>query len=178
MIKPRIFRKDIVLAENGRKRVVIENVKPEIDGGAFPAKRVVGEKVEVSADIFSDGHDSLSARLLYRRAADAAWTPVPMQPRVNDRWRAEFTVADMGSYIYTVEGWVDHFRTWQRDLKKKLEAGQDLHVDLMTRLKKVERGAGRASDKKGRGALTPRPFWFGTAPGQNRSDATAHALVS
>ena len=60
--------------EEGRKRVVIENVKPEIDSGAFPAKRVVGEKVEVSADIFSDGHDSLSARLLYRRAVDSAWT--------------------------------------------------------------------------------------------------------
>ena len=176
MIKPRIFRKDIVLAENGRKRVVIENVKPEIDGGAFPAKRVVGEKVEVSADIFSDGHDSLSARLLYRRAADAAWTPVPMQPRVNDRWRAEFTVADMGSYIYTVEGWVDHFRTWQRDLKKKLEAGQDLHVDLMTGLKMVDEAAGRAVDNKGREAITLLRFRFGKALGKSEEEAAALAL--
>ena len=164
------------MAENGRKRVVIENVKPEIDGGAFPAKRVVGEKVEVSADIFSDGHDSLSARLLYRRAADAAWTPVPMQPRVNDRWRAEFTVADMGSYIYTVEGWVDHFRTWQRDLKKKLEAGQDLHVDLMTGLKMVDEAAGRAVDNKGREAITLLRFRFGKALGKSEEEAAALAL--
>jgi starch synthase (maltosyl-transferring) len=138
------------VVDEGRRRVVIENVKPEIDGGLFPAKRVIGEKVEVAADIFSDGHDSLSARLLFRRKGDASWTAVPMTPRVNDRWEAEFIVTGTGSYVYTVEGWVDHFRTWQRDLRKKQEAGQDLRVDLLAGLQMVSDAAGRVTGDKAR----------------------------
>ncbi|MDH4161600.1 MAG: alpha-1,4-glucan--maltose-1-phosphate maltosyltransferase [Nitrospirota bacterium] len=162
--------------EEGRRRVVIENVKPEIEGGTFPAKRVVGEKVEVTADIFSDGHDSLSARMLYRRAADPSWTAVAMLPRVNDRWCAEFTVAEMGSYVYTVEGWVDHFRTWQRDLKKKHEAGQDLRVDLMTGLKLVARTVDRAVDEKGRQSISLLKVQFEKAIGRSDAEAVALAL--
>jgi len=59
-----------MIASEGRRRVVIEHVEPEIDGGRFPIKRVVGEKVVVQADIFADGHDSVSARLLYREQDD------------------------------------------------------------------------------------------------------------
>ncbi|MDP2968230.1 MAG: alpha-1,4-glucan--maltose-1-phosphate maltosyltransferase [Deltaproteobacteria bacterium] len=115
----------------GRKRVVIENVKPEINSGRFPIKRVVGEKVIVSADIFSDGHDSISARLLYRRQKDKEWREVPLKLIENDRWKGEFVVEEAGIHHYTVEGWVDHFKTWQRDLKKRWEADQDVEVDLL-----------------------------------------------
>jgi starch synthase (maltosyl-transferring) len=162
--------------EEGRKRVVIENVKPEIEGGAFPAKRVKGEKVVVTADIFSDGHDSLFARLLYRRATDSAWTSVPMQQRVNDQWRAEFTVTELGFYKYTVEGWVDHFRTWQRDLKKKREAGQDLRLDLMTGLTMVAEAVDRVSDNKGREAFTLLREQLEKALNRNEAEAAALAL--
>jgi len=160
----------------GRQRVVIENVKPEIDGGSFPAKRAVGESVVVSADIFSDGHDSLSARLLYRRAADTAWSSIAMTPRVNDRWRAEFTVTEMGSYVFTIEGWVDHFRTWQRDLKKKHEAGQDLRVDLMTGLRMVSSAVSRVTDDKGRQAMTLLRDQFEKAARSSETEAVALAL--
>jgi starch synthase (maltosyl-transferring) len=165
-----------LVAEDGRKRVVIENVKPEIDDGTFPAKRVVGEKVEVSADIFSDGHDSLSALLLYRRAKDTAWTSVPMQPRVNDRWRAEFTVTEMGLYVYTIEGWVDHFRTWQRDLKTKYDAGQELRVDLMTGLGLVAKAINRETDDKVRQAITLLRDQLEKAAGRSDAEAVALAL--
>jgi len=134
--------------EDGRKRVVIENVKPEIDYGRFPAKRVVGEKVEVTADIFSDGHDSLSARLLYRRATETDWIVVPMTPRPNDRWQAEFAVLAIGAYTYTIEGWVDHFKTWQRDLKKKQEAGQVLQLDLAAGLVLIDAALRRAGEDR------------------------------
>lgn len=162
--------------EEGRQRVVIENVKPEIEGGAFPAKRVVGEKVEVTADIFSDGHDSLNARLLYRHGADKAWTVVPMVPRVNDRWRAEFTVTEMGSYAYTVEGWVDHFRTWQRDLRKKHEAEQDLRIDLMTGLQMVSAAVGRVTDDRQRQAIILLRGQFEKASERSQAEAVALAL--
>ncbi len=164
------------MIEDGRRRVVIERVYPEIDGGAFPAKRVVGEKIEVSADIFSDGHDSLSARLQYRLASDSAWISVPMVSRVNDRWRAEFTVAEMGVYVYTVEGWVDHFRTWQRDLKKKHEADQDLRVDLMTGLRMVADAVSRITDDKPRQAITLLHGQLEKAAGGSDAEAVALAL--
>ncbi len=71
-------------------RVVIEAVAPEIDGGRFPIKRVRGESVQVEADVLVDGHDVISAILLFRRAQDEQWRETPMTPLVNDRWRSAF----------------------------------------------------------------------------------------
>jgi starch synthase (maltosyl-transferring) len=130
---------------DGRKRVVIERVEPEIDGGRFPIKRAVGETVVVSADIFADGHDSISARLLYRKQRDKEWKEVPMRLMENDRWKGEFVVEEVGVYHYSVEGRVDHFKTWQRDLKKKLDAGQDIGSDVLIGARYVEETAERAS---------------------------------
>src|SRR5262249_61351860 len=67
-------------------RVVIERVTPEIDGGRFPAKRVVGEAVTVGADVFAEGHDQLAAGLCGRRGGDAAWRGIGMGSRRNGRW--------------------------------------------------------------------------------------------
>ncbi len=99
-------------AKEGRKRVVIEGVTPEINSGRYPIKRIVGEETVIEADIFADGHDALSCALLYRREADAEWAEVPMEPLVNDRWRGSFTVPEVGRYRYTLQAWVDHFKTW------------------------------------------------------------------
>jgi starch synthase (maltosyl-transferring) len=117
--------------EEGRKRVIIEGVTPEIEAGRFPIKRIVGEETVVEADILADGHDALSCVLLYRKDGDSEWTEEPMEPLGNDRWRASFRVQDLGGYHYTVRGWVDHFKTWSRDLEKRIEAGQDVTVDLL-----------------------------------------------
>ena len=87
--------------DQGRSRAVIENVKPEIDCGRFPAKRTVGERMTVEADIFVDGHDALSALLLYRKEGASTWIETPMQPLVNDRWRGTFEVNEIGNYYYT-----------------------------------------------------------------------------
>ena len=102
---------------DGRKRVVIEGVEPEIDAGRFPIKRIVGDSVAVEADIFADGHDHVAARLLFRFHEIPAWTAVPMQALGNDRWRGEFPVARVGEYFYTIAGWIDHFDTWRSDLE-------------------------------------------------------------
>lgn len=124
--------------EEGRNRVVIEGVTPEIDGGRFPIKRIAGEATVVEADILADGHDALSCALLYRKESDAKWTEVPMEPLGNDRWRASFRVQELGRYRYTVLGWIDHFKTWSRDLGKRVEAGQDVSVDLLIGAELVE----------------------------------------
>src|SRR5690349_14865409 len=74
------------------RRVVIENVTPQIDEGRFPAKRTLGEDVVVEADAFADGHDVLAAVMLWRRSGETTWTEVPMAALGNDRWRAAFTL--------------------------------------------------------------------------------------
>jgi starch synthase (maltosyl-transferring) len=115
---------------DGRSRVVIEEVSPQIDGGAYPVKRVVGDKVIVEADVFADGHDAISAVLTYRYREDAAWEEVPLKPLINDRWTAEFVVERLGEYSYAVTGWIDRFLTWQRDLRKRVAAGQDVALEF------------------------------------------------
>jgi starch synthase (maltosyl-transferring) len=132
----------------GRRRVVIEAVTPEIDAGRFPIKRVVGETVVVEADIFTDGHDAISAVLRYQHCADrdAEWHETRCEPLVNDRWRATFRVEQLGCYRYTLVAWVDRFKTWSRDFAKRVEAGQDLHVELLIGAQLVEEAALRATD--------------------------------
>ncbi len=116
---------------DGRRRVVIEGLRPEIDGGRFPIKRVVGQSVVVEADVFTDGHDELACVLRYRHEREDAWTEVPLIFVENDRWRASFEVREQGLYYYTVTAWIDHFRSWQRDMRKRVIADQDVTVELL-----------------------------------------------
>jgi starch synthase (maltosyl-transferring) len=109
----------------GRRRVVIEEIQPTVDGGRYPAKRVVGDVVTVTAAIFSDGHDHVAARLLYRQAAQRKWQSAPFTALTNDLWTATFPVDKIGEWRFTVEAWVDHFDTWTADLAKRLAAQPD-----------------------------------------------------
>ena len=130
---------------NGRRRAVIEGVAPEINGGRFPIKRVLAERVVVEADIFLDGHDSVSAVLKYRPERLQVWSETPMRPLINDRWRGEFMVAELGIYLYTIEATADHFQSWRRALEKKLAAGQDVSIELLVGAGLLEGAAGRAN---------------------------------
>jgi starch synthase (maltosyl-transferring) len=112
-------------------RAVITHITPSIEGGRFPIKRVEGDTVIVTADIFADGHDLLSSLLLYRRQGEAAWNESPMQELVNDLWTGKFAVERLGVYEYTLQAWVDHFKSWRRDLRKKVEAGQEVFAELL-----------------------------------------------
>ncbi|HZE21367.1 MAG TPA: maltotransferase domain-containing protein, partial [Desulfobaccales bacterium] len=138
------------LAE-GRKRVVIEGVAPEIDGGRFAVKRIVGDRLRVEADIVADGHEVLSAALAYRHEADPDWREVPMAPLVNDRWWGEFAVTRLGRYAYAIQAWVDHFRSWQQFLQKKVDAGQPVAVELLMGADLIE-----AAQKRARGTAARR----------------------
>ncbi len=132
---------------NGRLRVIIEAVQPEIDGGRFPAKRIVGDRVVVEANIFGDGHDHVAARLLYRHADEKDWSSVPMTPLGNDRWAGEFTVETQGRYVYTLAAGIDHFDTWRSGFEKKLAAGQDMSVELRNGALLVEEVLDRAKKR-------------------------------
>lgn len=131
---------------DGRRRVIIESVSPSVDGGRFPAKRVIGDVVVVEADIFADGHDLLAAAMHWRHQGETEWHEVRATPLMNDRWRAELRVDRLGLYWFTFEGWVDHFRTWYRDLRKRVEAAQlDIDVQLLIGLQMIRSAAARAS---------------------------------
>lgn len=110
---------------NGAIRAVIDKVTPEIDGGLFPIKRVVGESVVVEADVFADGHDQVVAVLRYRRKGETTWNETPMDFLGNDRWRAEFVADQIGEMEYAVAARVDHFLSWRNGFKKRVDAGQD-----------------------------------------------------
>ena len=135
------------LTDDGRRRVVIEQVQPEIDAGRFPIKRVVGESVVVEADLFADGHDVISGVVRYRHDDDPEWQEVGLAHVDNDRWRASFTVARMGRYRYQLTGWIDHFATWQRDMRKRMDAGQDVTVDLLIGRDLIKQAAARAQGR-------------------------------
>lgn len=130
---------------SGRSRAVIEQVTPEIDAGRFPIKRSVGEGVVVEAAIFGDGHDAISALLKYRPETNPNWSEKPMEPLANDLWRGEFTITQPEAYRYTIEAWVNHFVSWQRDLKKKIDAQQDVSVEILVGAELVNETARRIS---------------------------------
>jgi starch synthase (maltosyl-transferring) len=125
-------------------RVTIEGVTPEIDGGRYPAKRVVGDRVMVGADIYADGHDRLAAVLLHRREADREWKEVPFEPLGNDRWKASFPVSTLGRYVFTIRAWVDEFESWREGFSKKVEADQDVAIDILVGAGLVKDAARRA----------------------------------
>ena len=129
----------------GRRRVVIEDVTPCIDGGRFPIKRVCGDHVVVEAAAYADGHDAIACRLRYRKDGNDIWSETPMAPIGDDRWRAAFTVNELGAYRYTVTAWVDAFESWRRDLAKRIDAEQDLGMPLAVGARLVQQAATRAA---------------------------------
>lgn len=135
---------------NGRSRVIIEAASPQVDGGAFPAKRVAGDVVIAEADIFADGHDLISAVVRHRHESETDWRDVRMRALVNDRWRAEFPVEELGFHVFTIEAWIDHFLTWHRDLKKRVDGGaadDELRVQLQIGLQYIQSAAARANSR-------------------------------
>ena len=109
--------------------MAIEAVQPVVDGGRFAAKRIVGDVVDVEADVFADGHDLLGAAVRYRLEGSGDWHEIAMCLLDNDRWRASFRVTELGTYVFQVRGWVDSFATWRDDLLKRLAAGQDAEAE-------------------------------------------------
>ncbi|HEY2572562.1 MAG TPA: maltotransferase domain-containing protein, partial [Verrucomicrobiaceae bacterium] len=110
---------------NGRNRVIIEDIKPQVDGARHPACRIIGDDVEVTAVVFADGHDHVGAQLLYQRPGDRKWRSTPLTALGNDIWTGSFKVDKLGPWRFTILGWVDHFETWESELRKRLAAQGD-----------------------------------------------------
>ena len=139
---------EAALRPDGRARTVIETITPAIDGGRFAVKRIVGDRVEVEADCFTDGHDSLACVVRHRREDEAAWQEAAMAPLGNDRWRGAFTVSVPGRYRYTVTAWVDGFLSWRHDFARRVDA-EDLLVAARVGADLIDAAARRAAGEDG-----------------------------
>ena len=114
-----------------QKRVIIENVQPQLDNGQFFIKRIVNQSVIVSADVFSDGHDVMEAVVQFKHEKDKKWTEVRMNQNPNDAFDATFTVEKQGYYSYFVESWVDYALNWQYGIGKKIADNQHVKSELL-----------------------------------------------
>ncbi len=134
--------------------VVIENIEPCIDGGRFPVKRVVGETLTVSADVFKDGHEVTAATLKWRPVGESRWAETPMTPLVNDRWEARCLFTENRPYELTIEAYQDEFASWQSEYLKKFGAGQrELGTELEEGAQLAEHSAHRAQSAADRETL-------------------------
>ncbi len=112
-------------------RIIIESVKPQLDGGSFYIKRIVDQKVNVSAHVFSDGHDVVECCVKFKHEKDKKWSEVRMSPTENDEWEAEFIVKKQGFYSYFIEGWVDYALNWQHGTERKINDNQHVKSELL-----------------------------------------------
>src|SRR5689334_4771673 len=140
---------------DGRRRVVVDAIRPQVDGYRHPVKRVVGDTLIVEADLLADGHDRLGGVLLFRPRGAPQWREVRLEPvrapaarrpalgghavraqevdpppsrPSNDCWWAGFTLDALGTWEYTVCAWVDAWATWAWGLRRKVEARQDIEL--------------------------------------------------
>lgn len=110
-------------------RIAIEAIAPAVDDGRFAVKRIVGQEMTVTADVFGDGHAKIAVSLLWRPADSTEWREVPMKPMGNDVWQASFVPERIGRHFYTVESWVDHYAAFQDEITKKHDAGVDVTLE-------------------------------------------------
>jgi starch synthase (maltosyl-transferring) len=121
-----------------KPRVVISNIKPQVEEGRFATKRIIDDVVIVSADVFTDGNSAIASNLLFSRDKQD-WKKVLMQPTDNDRWRGQFTVDTLGVYFFMLQAWIDHFASWLQDLTKKYNAGIDIKIEIEIGIKLLEK---------------------------------------
>ncbi len=136
---------DLAAIGEGRRRVIIEAVEPIIDGGRYPVKRIIGDTLTVSCDLFADGHDEVAAVVRHRSVGSKSWHEAPMRMLVNDRWEGQFTLTSIGRHEFQIVAWIDRFATWVHQLEKRLAAGQDVRVDLQIGAMLVGEAARHAS---------------------------------
>jgi starch synthase (maltosyl-transferring) len=139
-------------------RIRIEHAAPTVDGGRWPVKRTVGDTVNVSADIFRDGHEVLRAVVRWRAPGEKGWQESPRTAvdahHAGVRWEGTFSVEAIGRTEWTIRAWVDLFAGWRDELARKLDFGQpDLSGELSEGAVLLRAAADRAKGETKR-ALT------------------------
>ncbi|SFP64765.1 alpha-1,4-glucan--maltose-1-phosphate maltosyltransferase [Tranquillimonas alkanivorans] len=118
------------IRDHATRRLAIEGIEPEIDGGRFAAKTVVDTPFEILADVFSDGHEVIGAAVITRKAGEKDGHETRMHHVENDRWAATVRFHEIGAHTFTIVAWRDLFGTWRRDTAKKIAAAQAIDVEI------------------------------------------------
>jgi starch synthase (maltosyl-transferring) len=112
-------------------RIQIQEVSPQVDCGRYAVKRTTGDKVEVTARIFRDGHETLGAAVRHKGPDATRWSETPLEPLGNDVWAGSFEVDRPGLWSFRIEAWVDRTASFQEELRRKVAAGRtDLTSEL------------------------------------------------
>jgi starch synthase (maltosyl-transferring) len=127
-------------------RIVIDDVRPRTPTGSFPAKAVVGEAVRVSADLFKDGHDAIGGRVVWHHVDKPSWEEAPLRHLGNDRWEAVIEPSALGAHEFAIEAWTAAYETWHHKVTVKVDAGQDVAVELEEGARLLERAAKAVGD--------------------------------
>ncbi len=134
---------------SARARVVVANISPSIDGGQSRVKRVRGDRLAVQVDLLLDGHDKVAGLVSYRQGTTGAFGEVALVSLGQDRFGAEIALTTVGVLQFTVAAWVDEFATWAWGFDRKLDAGQEVTVELLQGIALVTAAARRASGTDG-----------------------------
>jgi starch synthase (maltosyl-transferring) len=165
--RPREAKRKLTAATTA-SRVAIEAIEPCVDGGRFAAKRVVGQRVTVAADVYADGHGKIAVALQWRAGDERDWRETFMRPLGNDRWSADFLPERVGPYVFRIVAWPDRFATWHDELSKKHAAGIDVTLELEEGRLLVE-----AMAKAAPGALDAVTGGFKSRKGRKATDRLA-----
>ncbi|MBS0150821.1 MAG: alpha-1,4-glucan--maltose-1-phosphate maltosyltransferase [Nitrospira sp.] len=158
--------------------IIIETVQPEIDGGRYPIKREVGDRLEVSADIFKEGHDVLTAVLRYRTIKETIWHEAAMSLVNNDRWSGFFDLQENTRYLYTIGAFTDTFASWRQEVTKKSQASERIESELLEGRALVERAAKRAVEPDRRLLQEFLAQWRPSAGQETQLSVALHAELA
>jgi starch synthase (maltosyl-transferring) len=137
--------------------VVIENLEPLVDAGRYPLKLAGGQDLTVAADIYMAGHDVVTALLKWRVRGRQRWNETAMKPIPNgqDRWTGVLSVFENAEYEFTIEAWIDAFRSWRLEFRKKFEGGlRDLASETIEGAHILDAAATRAGSSPDAARLT------------------------
>ncbi|WP_460569337.1 alpha-1,4-glucan--maltose-1-phosphate maltosyltransferase [Humibacter soli] len=121
-------------------RLPILDVRPVVDGGAWPAKAFAGEVVPFSAVAFREGHGVIGVELELRdpHGLIARKRMAPGEPGL-DRWHTLAQLPTVGMWRFAVRAWADDWATWRHAAEVKVPIGQDVELvfsegaELLTR---------------------------------------------
>lgn len=139
------FHTHHTLPADGKKRVIIKNVKPTVECGSYAAKGTVGEQIKFVANIIADGHDKIFARVLLKDAKSKTWREAELKLITNDWWETHYLPHETGIIEYKIQAWVSEIETWQDAFDKKVKAGVDTKLDKLKGLQILEHAAILAS---------------------------------
>ena len=154
------------------EQILIEAITPSVEEGRYPARAIAGRPCVVEADIFTSGLDRLRAVVRWRRKGGRRWQEVPAAPLGNDRWRAEFPLAEPARYEFAVEAWLDVYGTWLADLRRRVEVNEPVASEVLegvALLSSLAGGAKGAPGKALRTAIAALNAWQPAAPDSGRS---------